>query len=109
MLQRGTSIQELINKDTNQPHLLRLVGEDLPSQYFIAIEQVPHVEVCDLVRGIFVLLALHYVFDMEYNPRLTDLYLFFEEKILCLPISAKKSPTYLSATSAIECYLVNQE
>ena len=77
LLQRGTSIEELINKDTNQPHLLRIVDEELPTQYFIVVEQATYAEVRDFTKGIYLLLALHYVFDMQYNTRLSDLYLFF--------------------------------
>lgn len=106
MLQRGCSILELINKETNQPHLLRFVDDDLPDQYFIAVEQVQYMEVCEVVRGLFILLALHYVFDMEYHPRLRELYLFFEDKILSISTpSCKESATYCNVTSAIEMYI----
>ena len=72
----------------------------------MAIEQLPEVEVDCIEKGMFVVLAMHYIFDMEYNPRLHDFYLFFEEKILRMPLPCcKKSATYASVTTAIECYL----
>ena len=69
----------VMDKDTNQPHLLRFIDEDLPSQYFIAIEQVIHVEVNTIVKGLYTVVVLHYV---EYNHRLKDFFLFVEDKLL---------------------------
>lgn len=94
-----------MDKDTNQPHLLRFVDEDLPSQYFIAIEQVIHIEVNTLIKGLYTLIALHYVYDIEYNHRLKDFYMFLEDKLLSINSCAKRSVTYSSVTAAIECYL----
>ena len=62
-----------------------LVEEDLQTQFFVAVEQIPQIEVTDLLKGLFVLFALHYIFYLEYNPRLKDFYLFVEDKLLCLP------------------------
>lgn len=96
----------MVDKDTNQPHLLRFVDEDLPTQYFLAVEQIVHLEVSDFMKGIFLLLALHYVYDIQYHHRLKDIYLFLEDKLLGLDSpSCKKSAPYLSVTSAIECYI----
>lgn len=95
-----------MDKDTNQPHLLRLVDEDLPTQYFIAIEQVIHVEISSIDKGIFLLISLHYVYDIQYHHRLRDFYLFLEDKLLRIATpSCKKSANYLSVSSAIECYI----
>ena len=58
----------------------------------MVVEQSPLIEVQDLVKGIFVVLALHYVFNMQYNCRLCDFYLFFEDNILSIPTSLKKVP-----------------
>lgn len=98
-----------MDKDTNQPHLLRLVDEDLPTQYFVIVEQVVHVEVSSFIKGIFLLLTLHYyVYDIHYNPRLKDFYLFLEDKLLNIvtPIaSCKKSATYTSVVTSMECFI----
>ena len=104
MFQRGTPIEELVSKETNQPHLIRLVDEDLPTQYFVVIEQLVHIEVTTCVKGMFLLLAYHYIYDIQYNSRLKDFYLFFEDKLLQLSPSCKRSATYLNVTSAIDCY-----
>lgn len=66
-----------------------------------------HVEVSDIAKGIFILLALHYIYDIQYHPRLKDFYLFFEENFLNInaPSNFKKSATYLNVNSSIKCYL----
>ena len=101
-----TPPEEVMNKDTNQPHLLRMIDNELPSQYFIATEQVIHMEVSSIDKGLFLLLGLHYVYDMQYHHRLKDFFLFIEDKLLCISTpSCKKSATYLNVSSAIECYI----
>ncbi len=70
------------------------------------IEQVVQFEVSSLLKGFFLLFALHFIYDFQYHNRLTDFFLFFEEKLIHLDtLNAKKSATYHSVTSAIECYL----
>ena len=58
---KGTSIQEIVDRNTIQPQLIMLVEE-----------QIPQIEVTNLLKGLFDLFALHYIFDLEYNPRLKD-------------------------------------
>ena len=53
--QKGTSIQETVDRSTNQPQLIMLV-EELPTQLFVAMEQIPQIEVTDLLKGLFALL-----------------------------------------------------
>lgn len=91
-----------MDKSTNQPHICRLVDEEI-NQNFIVIEQAPIFEVQDVLKGVFVVLPLHYVFNMEYNVRLGDFYLFFEENILKIPTSLKKK--YIICSHNI-CYSV---
>ena len=58
----------------------------------MVVEQSPLIEVQDLVKGIFVVLALHYVFNMQYNCRLCDFYLFLRIIFLASPQVLKKVP-----------------
>ena len=96
----------MIDSSTNQPHMIMITEEDLPTQFFIVVEQIPQIEVSHFFKGIYILLSLHYIFDMEYNPRLRDLYLFFEDKLLGLTTpSCKTTATYSGVTSAIGCYI----
>ena len=105
-VQRGTPVCEAMDCDTNQPHVIRFVDEDLPTQYCIAVEQVVHLDVSSIVKGIFVIISLHYIYDIHYHPRVLDFLLFFEDKILNIKVpSTKKSAIYSNVSSAIECYI----
>ena len=55
------------------------MDEDLPTQYCIAVEQVVHLDVSSIVKGIFVIISLHYIYDIHYHPRVLDFFLFFED------------------------------
>ena len=80
--------------------------DDVSPQYFIVVEQELLIECKDLVDALCALLAVHYVFNIEYHPRLTDFFIFLEEKIIGMkPSNGKKSPTYLNMTSAVQCFL----
>ena len=53
----------------------------------------------------FALFVVHYTFNIEYNARLADFFLFFEDKIAGMKPSGKKTATYLSVTSGAALYL----
>ena len=77
--------------------MIMITEEDLLTQFFIVVEQIPQIEVSHFFKGIYILLSLHYIFDMEYNSRLCGLYLFLEDKLLGLttPSCKKKQPQIL--------------
>ena len=63
-----------------------------------------------ILQGIFLLLALHYVYDIQYHPRLKDFYLFLEDKLLGISTSnVRKSATYSSIMSALESYMPSMD
>ena len=89
-----------MDSSTNQPHMIMVTEEDLLIQLFIVVEQIPQTEVSHFFKGTYILLSLHYISDMECNPRLRDLYLFFEDKLLGLTTpSCKKTATNSGVTS----------
>ena len=49
---------EAIDENNNFPHIVRFIDSDcdIPSQYFIAVEQALHVECKNIVASIFILL-----------------------------------------------------
>ena len=71
----------------------------------MAVDQIIHMEVSGILQGLFVLLALHYVYDTEYCSRMKDFYPFLESKL-------KKNSSHNSATysniSALENYLITR-
>ena len=83
---------------------------DILPRYHIAMEQVLLVECRSLTHTLYCLLAVHYVFNIKYHPRAEDFFLFLFEKVLGIQETGnqrkkKKSASYLSATTAIECYI----
>ena len=58
--------------------------EDLIPQYFIAIERKLMCKCNSLTSA---LVAVHYVFNIEYCQQEKDFYLFFEEMILDINLS----------------------
>ena len=85
--------------------------DDITPTYFISIEQELVVEYSTLKKALLCLLAVHYVFDLNYNDRVKDFFLFLQEKVMKIADGSyaggkisKKSASYLSTTSAIECY-----
>ena len=70
----------------------------------MAVEQIVRMEVSGILQGLFVLLALHYVYDIEYHSRM-DFYHFLESKLLKMN-SSHNSATYSNIISALENYLI---
>lgn len=85
-------------------------NDDITPTYYIAIEQELVVECSSLTKALFCLLAVHYVFDLTYHDRVKDFFLFLQEKVMDIASEgysgkgSKKSASYLSTTSGIECY-----
>ena len=112
LMQRSTPTNEAIDQKNNQPHIVMLSDDDdITPSFYIAVEQELVVECADLLKALFMLLAVHYVFDISYNERVKDFFLFLQEKVMNISDEAyssersgKKSACYLSTTSAIECY-----
>ena len=69
--QQGTPAQEAVDTSNNHPHIIKFadVTSDVLPQYFVAIEQQVLIECKNLERAIFIMLAVHYVFNMEYQSR----------------------------------------
>lgn len=106
-MQRGTPPREAIDPTNNQPHIVRFIDsvENLPPLYFVAIEQQLVIECRDIDCAIFTLLAVHFVFNMEYNQKVKDIMYFLQEKVLgYVDPCFKKSSMYMNVSSAIDLY-----
>jgi hypothetical protein len=88
-------------------------NDDITPTYYIAIEQDLVIECPSLTKALFCLLAVHYIFDLSYHDRVKDFFLFLQEKVMEIASEgyssssgkgSKKSASYLSTTSGIECY-----
>ena len=98
-----------MDPSNNHPHILQFLDEDDDIvQFFVAVELSILYECPSLTDSVYLLLAIHYVFNMKYNDSVNDVFLFFQEKILELPIDKygnKKSPTYENFMAALACHM----
>ena len=79
---------------------------DIPPMHFIAIEQELVLECRSIDSALFMVLATHYVFNIEYNPRVRDVLYYFQEKLLgSSDPKFKKSSIYMNVSSAIDLYI----
>ena len=83
-MQSGTPPSELADKENNQPHIV-VIQQDDYDQYFLAIEQTLMLESRDVAAALFLLLASHYVFNLSYHSKCSDLMTFVQEKIAKIP------------------------
>ena len=79
---------------------------DIPPTHFIAIEQELVLECRSIDSALFMMLATHYVFNMEYHPNVRDVLYYFQDKVLGFsdPL-LKKSSIYMNVSSAIDLYI----
>ena len=101
-LQRGTPASEAIDKDNNQPHIVHFKNEDdedgLMQQYFICVEQQLMMESSNLVSALFLCLAAHYIFNIQYHPKAKDVWEFIQENIANVSSKGTKRRNVTSCT-----------
>ena len=98
----------MIDTSNNFPHIIRHYdpSEEFSDKYFIAVEQAILLECRNLVGALFHLVAVHYVFNIQYNMKAENMLHFLEERILGLKKRQNlRNPKYLSFLSAIDCLL----
>lgn len=117
-MQRNTPSKEAVDKTNDFPHIVSFVADDLPSSFFIAIDRHLVVECATIQKAIFCLLIVHYVFNLGYHERVSDLFLFLQEKVMDISSESydiegykgpAKSASYLSTTTGIESYCSGSE
>lgn len=107
-LQQGTPTKEAIDSQNNHPHIVRFIDASggISPTHFIAVEQQLLLECRNIESALYLLVATHFVFNIEYCPKVKDILYFFQEKIICFPDSAlKQSSVYRNVSSAIDLYL----
>jgi len=74
--------------------------KDIAPQVFIAVEGESLIECGSFPAAVYMMFAAHYIFDIQYNPKVYDVLLFLQEKVFgVIDRSVKKSSTYLSVVS----------
>ena len=77
--------------------------------YYLFIEQKVLCNVTSFIRSLILWFSVHYIFHLDYFPKIHDVALFFQEFVFGLPESQKaksKSCTYLTVSSDIHNFTV---
>ena len=96
----GTPHDEIIGS-TNQPMIVVMFDSEDSSrnEYFVMIEQQLLVKTNDFRKSIFLLIAVHYVFDLEHDSTVGDTLLFLQELVCDLKGGKTKHSAVYSAIS----------
>ena len=101
-------LEEAVDTSNNQPHIIQFVDtadENFSPQYFIVIEQTLFIECKTIKNALFILFAVHYVFNLEYNVRVKDFYRFIQEYIMGIPDGSKRSVNFANICTSIESFI----
>ena len=91
VLQKGTPPGSASDRDNNQPHIVVFIDEvDLEiGQCFISVEQQLMMEAPSLLIALFNFIAAHYIFNLSYHSKISDLAVFIQAKILKIESDGK--------------------
>ena len=110
-LQRGTPSTE-INPPHNHPIIVVMKDIDDSSldRFYIMVENVTMNDTADFTQALFMLLAVHYIFNLEYNSRVKEPLYFLQEFVARVKdTSVKHSAHFTSVCSRItSCAAQNQ-
>lgn len=67
-------------------------------QYFICVEQQLMLESSTLISAIFLCLAAHYIFNVEYHLKCKDVWEFIQENVAGILSKGKKKRNATSST-----------
>lgn len=102
-LQRGTPYEEIV-PPTSHPVIVVLRDMDDLSQdrFYIMIERVMLHDTLDFTHALFLMLAVHYVYNLEYDTNVQEPLLFLQEFVSGIKDTIiKHSAFYSSITSRI--------
>lgn len=105
IVQNDTPPSQAVEASNSQPHLVVFRHEEY-DQYFVAVEQQLCMECTDLSMALFLLLAAHYIFNLSYHTKTTELMKFLQEKVAGIDSATKsvkklKSPVATQHVNAI--------
>ena len=86
----------------NAPRFAEFVVEDSSSTYFVFVEQTTLCECSTFTDALFLWFCTYYVFHLSYYTVLADVCAFFQEFIFGLPLTGKRSASYLSTATDIQ-------
>ena len=92
--------------DLNNQFFLVAEEDDLNNQFFLVVEGEFILECGNPATAVFNLMAAHYVFNLDYDPKAKDALVFIQEKVLKVIETGKKpkSATVAAHTAGILRY-----
>lgn len=105
LTQRGQVIEECCVE--NEPQIIRYMDADdeIPAQYVVAVEKQAFLQCSNLLSAVYALFSVHYIFNIEYHPRVKDFYLFMQNKCFIIDDKLTSSASYSNIVTSLECYL----
>ena len=86
----------------NSPRFAEFVAEDGGSTYVLFVEQTTICGSPAFTKTLFLWFCVHYVFHLSYSAPLTEVCEFFQEFVFGLPLTGKRSASYLSTATDIQ-------
>ena len=71
---------DIPDPDNSQPHIA-VVRHDDYNQYYVAVKRKLLTESTNVATAVFFLLATHYIFNLSYHPKVTEILRFIQEKV----------------------------
>ena len=102
-MQNSTSMNEYLDDSNSFPYTVRLYDGDseVASTYAVIVEGDTLTKCRDLTTALYVTFAAHYIFDISYHVRVKELFRFFQEVVMEIVDSEKKSAAFSSFCCAI--------
>ena len=92
--QKGTPLAE-INPPTNHPIIIAMmdVHDDshLQDQFYVMIEEEVLHDTTDFTQALFLLLAVHYVFNLQYDHQVQE---FLQDFVACMKDTSVKHTAF---------------
>jgi len=96
------SIEDAITRLPTQsaPCVAAMIGET-NKQYFVLMEQSVICEVPSLPQALYVAFGCYYVYNLEYAPKASCIFFFFQDYLLGYPNLLKRPSLYIAVLSDI--------
>ena len=91
----------VMDNNNTSPWIGKFGGDD-SAQYFIFVERQPLYHVNNLCKALFLWFSVHYIFHLQYNTKVKESLLFFQEFVFGIPCTCKKTTTYLAVSTDIQ-------
>ena len=96
-------MNEYLDDSNNFPYIVRMYDGDseVAATYAVIVERDTLTKCRDLTTALYVTFSAHYIFDISYQIRVKELFRFFQEVVMEIVDSEKKSAAYSNFCSAV--------